>query len=575
MENKRNIPTFDGIFKDLIVKNKSTWVMVFLSGAVINIITLFTALYSMQVYDRVLPRQGLATLVVLTTGVTICYLLQWIMLKLRHMLTQNLIRKSDDQISDILYKQVTAIRCDQFPPGKGTLSSQLQGYDHIRQFLMTALSFSLVDAPFALMFLFFLWATGGLIVASIPLVILLILLPYGIFQHYRLRAILQEKFASTHRKQGFLLETLRNINSIKAINLRASMTEKWTQLAQSTQDGELKARSISEATSATVQLYQQLGYVGIVAAGAALSATSGQLSSGVILACAILSGRILAPISSIPMLLVQAAQSKTTRRFFTNFFSLVKDNDVIQQQISPANITWTWRFDHVEHQFSGRPAKISAEGVVVNEGARIGVIGETGCGKSTLLQMMAGLFPASRGQIFLDDIDIQQLDRTCLARDMVWLPQEPALFAGTLRENLSIHNPEITDQDIIAVSKHTGLIRLIQNNSAGLDLMIGEDGTGLSGGQKQLVSLTACLISAKPVLLLDEPFSALDPNTENRVMQYLEQLLQEKKITTLIMITHKMSTLKLINDLIVIQPDGQIVMGEKKAILSRLQGKSA
>lgn len=566
---------FSGLVRTMITRNIPTWCYLFLSGAMINLITLFTALYSMQVYDRVLPRQGIATLIVLTTGVVICYALQWVMMKLRHYLTHQLIKRTDEHITGVVYRQLINTRSDQFPASKGTLASQLQGHESLRQFITSAMSFGLVDAPFAVLFILFLWLIGGPVIAVIPVIILLILLPYGLLQNRRLRHLSRAKFTATHRKQGFLLETVRNIDLIKTANLKASMTSQWEELARQTQDGELRSRHITEATSAMVQLFQQLGYVCIVATGATLAATAtgaDHISSGVILACSILSGKVLAPIASIPMLLIQAAQVNISTDFLNRFFTLRKDNDLTENPIKPASLTWTWRIEHLEHNFPGRPTPLSVERLVIAEGSRTGIIGAVGCGKSTLLHLLAGLYPPTKGHVYLDDLDIQHIDRTLLARGVAYLPQQPALFAGTLRQNLVLHAPDLSDQAIISMSKRTGLISLIQNNPAGLDLPVGEDGGGLSGGQRQLIALTACLLSTKPVMLLDEPLSSLDPHTEQRIMMLLKELLDENVITTLLLVTHKMSNLALVNTLLVVSPEGNIIGGEKQQILDLLSG---
>lgn len=571
MKNK-NI--FETAFVKLISENKSIWIMIFLSGVVINIITLFTALYSMQVYDRVLPRQGISTLISLTIGVFLCYLFQWLMLKLRNLLTYDLIRDLDTKVSKILYEHLIDIRADHIPSNKGTLSSQLNGYESIRQFVMTLLSFGLVDAPFAFLYIIFLWYIGGVYIALVPVLIIGILIPYGIFQSYRLERLSKRKFDSFHRKQGFLLETLRNINVIKTAKLNFRMEKTWQDLCSKTQNEELESRTISESTSATVQLFQQLGYVSIVAVGATISATSGDVSAGVILACSILSARVLAPIASIPMLLVQYAQVKATNRFFAYFFGLPRDNDVLKTKVNTSISEWKWRFENFTIQFPGRPPIFEIKKLTISSGAKIGIIGETGCGKTTFLKALSGLFPPSKGKVYLDDIDLQLISRDFLSRESILIPQEPVIFHGSLRDNLKIYNEKLNDDDIISMSRRTGLNSLIQNNSSGLDLAIGEDGAGLSGGQKQLVSLTACLLSGRKVVLLDEPLSSLDPKTEARVLNLFKELYDEKIISTLILITHKMSDLRILDRLIVFQPDGNVLECSVSEMINKMQGKN-
>lgn len=557
------------IVSSLLNDKKSVWLYVFLTGSIINLISIGTALYSMQVYDRVLPRQGVDTLLVLTIGVLFAYCFQYTLQKLRSRVVEHIVSYLDKYISEYIYSSLLKIRMDIIPVNSGTFSSQLQGYESIRFFFVTLFSFGIVDAPYAFIFLFALIILSGPLVAAIPTVIFLVMIVYGIIQHYRIKNYSRSKFSSLNRKQGLLIETIQGLETIKTSNIFDKLTSRWGNLSSESLDNDMGIRHISESTAYTAQLFQQIGYAFVVATGAALAATTTNITSGAILASSIIAGRILAPIASIPVLLVQAAQAKVAENALNNFLKMEVENQLDSNTISPDILNGEWIIENMSYQFPGRHNPLQIPRLNIQKGDRIGIIGPVGAGKSTLLKLLIGLYPQTSGQILIDGLDIRHISRESLCNSIAYLPQSPALFSGTLRSNFLTICPDATEQDIIRVSKDTGLIDLITNNQKGLDLVIGEKGDGLSAGQKQLISLSMLLLRNKQIWLLDEPTSSLDPESESRAIKAISNAMTEASVV--VMVTHKFSTLDLINRLIIITSDGRFIDGQKNEVLEYLK----
>ncbi|MCX9004617.1 ATP-binding cassette domain-containing protein [Citrobacter portucalensis] len=555
----------------LLNDRKSVWLYVFLTGSTINLIAIGTALYSMQVYDRVLPRQGTDTLIVLTIGVLLAYCFQYALQKLRSRIVEHIVSYLDKTITAYIYEALLKIRLDVVPVNVGTFSSQLQGYEAIRGFFVTLFSFGIVDAPYALLFLFALFLLSGPLVAAIPAVIFMLMVIYGVLQHYRIRTYSRKKFTTLNRKQGLLLETIQGLETIKTNNIFNALSSRWNNLSTETLENDIGIRHISESTAYTAQFFQQVGYALVVAAGAALAATTTNITSGAILASSIIAGRILAPIASIPMLLVQAAQAKVAENALNQFLKMETENQLDNNTLSPDILNGEWWIEGMTFQFPDRHQLLQIPRLKVEKGERIGIIGPVGAGKSTLLKLLVGLYPQTSGQIHLDGLDIRHISRESLSDAIAYLPQSPTLFAGTLRSNFQTICPEATEQDILNISKATGLIELITNNPKGLDLVIGEKGDGLSAGQQQLISLSIILLRNKQIWLFDEPTSSLDPESEKRVIKAINNVMTEHSV--MLMVTHKFSTLELVNRLIIVTADGQFIDGQKSKVLDYLKNR--
>lgn len=562
--------TASHLFRVTLLARKGLFIQAAGAALLANLLVLSTSLYSMQVYDRVIPSQGVATLTVLTAGVLIALILELVIKLARSHFLDAAIQGMDFELSHAIFQRLLGLRLDQFPPEVGTLSAQIKSYETIRTFLSSATLYLLVDTPFALMFLSVIALIGGPLLALIPIGFFLLAMTVGFVHKGRVARHAQRGFSATNRKLGLLVETVESAESIKASGAAVRQSERWNDLSQQSMEDDLAIRRVSESASYWAAFIQQISYVLLVAMGAWIAATSTELSIGGIIACSILSGRVLAPVAALPGLLVQAAHARAALDALEKVFALKSDNHGIDNPLTPEALRGEWNLNEVKFAYPGRNQPLSTPKLHVGPGEKLAILGPIGSGKSTLLKLLSGLYAPTSGQILLDGLDIQQIDRKTLSRQLGYLPQDVSLLAGTLRENLAVGLIEApTEAELLEASHKTGLNQLIASHPQGLDMPIGEGGQGVSGGQRQLIALTRLILGHPRAWLLDEPTAAMDEMSEARAIAALRQSITPQ--ATLILVTHKRALLTLVDRLIVLLPQGGMMDGPRDAVLARLQ----
>lgn len=569
-------PTARDYFRGTLLAHKSLFVQAAGAALLANLLVLSTSLYSMQVYDRVIPSQGVSTLIVLTIGVLIALVLEFIIKLARSHLLEVSIQGMDRTLSHTIFQRVLGIRLDQFPPSVGTLSAQLKSYETIRAFLSSATLYLLVDAPFAILFLGAIALIAGFSVALIPAGFFVLAMLVGLFHKGRVARHAQKGFAATNHKLGLLVETVESAESIKACGGNARQTARWDELTQQSMESDLAIRRVSESAGYWAAFIQQVSYVLLVAMGAWIAATSTELTIGSIIACSILSGRVLAPVAVLPGLMVQAAHARAALDALEKVFALKRDNHGVDTPLTPETIRGEWRLAEAKFAYAGGSQFIQPMAMPklhIRAGEKLAILGPIGSGKSTLLKLLAGLYAPMSGQILLDGLDIQQIGRNTLSRQLGYLPQDVKLLAGTLRTNLTVGlSPLPAEATLIEACRRTGLDQFIASHPQGLDLPIGEGGQGVSGGQRQLIALTRLILSQPQAWLLDEPTAAMDEASEARAIYVLKQHIAPQ--STLILITHKPALLTLVDRLVVLLPQGGAMDGPRDAVLAQLRQNS-
>jgi ATP-binding cassette subfamily C protein LapB len=328
-------------------------------------------------------------------------------------------------------------------------------------------------------------------------------------------------------------------------------------------------RAISERTLHLAAFAQQCAYVLLVAVGA-IMITSGQLSMGALIACSILSGRILAPLAAIPSQLIQWAHARAALDGLERLWALQDDHHGQQHAIEGNAIRGHFRLEYIVASYGASLPALEIPTLTIRNGEKIGVLGPVGAGKTTLLRILSGMYKPQQGRVLLDDVDLCYLAKPQLAERMAYLPQDGRLFAGTLRDNLLLGLKDPGDEAILAAARKTGLLQsVIARHPKGLFQEIHEGGTGLSGGQRQLVNLTRTFLRQPSIWLLDEPSAAMDRQLEVQVTAAIRQEIGPDD--TLVLVTHKHEMLDLVDRLIVIAEHQVVLDGPKELILQRLR----
>jgi ATP-binding cassette subfamily C protein LapB len=563
-----------GIFWTAILKRKSMIVDATIATVVINLIALATSIYSMQIYDRVIPRAGYATLIVLTAGMVFALLIDMLIRNTRAIMIDREAGAIDGEVSGYFYSRMQAVRLDARPRSIGTMAAQLRGTEQVRSLLSSASLFVLADLPFALLFMGVMAWLGG-IVALVPLIAFPLALGLAALMARFIRTDTAAAQVNGNRKNGQLVEALDTAETIKANLGGWHMLGNWSRLVDEVHGHDLKVKRWSVLSGSGFSFIQQLAYVGVVCVGA-IQVAQGHMTMGAVIACSILSGRVNGPlVASLPNLIIQWGYARSSLSALDGILAMPSDHPEDRQMLRQRSVVGHLKAENVKFVHQGTRQGIDVKSLNIAAGDRIGIIGPVGSGKSTLLKLLAGLYAPQEGHILLDGVDVRQIAEEDLRRQVCYFPQDYRLITGTLRDNLALGISTPTDEVLLDAAIKTGLAEVIKRHPLGLDLPISEGGQGLSGGQRVQVGLTRLLLLKPKLLLLDEPTASLDQDSETRALQAIAQTITSD--CTLILVTHKVQLVGLVSRLIVVS-DGRIVFdGPTKTVLDKLRpttGKS-
>ncbi|MES9868809.1 MAG: ATP-binding cassette domain-containing protein [Sedimenticola sp.] len=560
------IPAYQLVKKE-IFSHKKLLIEAILGGVVINTVALATSFYTMQVYDRVVPTGATQTLMVLTIGVMISILYELFSKKVRAKIYDRLIDNVDQRLAHTIYKKFLSIRIDQLPQSVGGMASQMRGYETVRSFLTSVTTLLMVDAPFALIFVMVVAMIAGWL-AIIPLSMLAMSITVGIYYRSRVDSLAGNANAASNFKTGLLVETVEGAETIKSGQGGWRMLSRWMKTTDEAREYELEMRQISEHSQYMIAAFQQMSYVLLVASGALL-VSRGDLTMGGLIACSILSGRIMSPVAAISNQLVQWAHTKAALKGLDDLWTLEDDHHGQEQPLVPTNINGHYRFENVSVSYTDKPA-LSVPSFTINPGEKVGILGPVGSGKTTLLRLLSGMYKPNSGRIHIDSVDLSHVSKPVLSENIGYVQQDGRLFAGTLRDNLILGLIDPGDDAILTAAKKTGLLySVIMPHPQGLHQPIFEGGTGLSGGQKQLVNLTRAFLRKPNIWLLDEPTASMDRNLERHVLKALSSEVQADN--TLVVVTHKPEILELVKRIVVVSNQRIIIDDVKDSVIRKLR----
>lgn len=559
-------------FWKVIWRYKKYYYQVIIASFVINLLALISSLYVMNVYDRVIPNQAYETLWVLTIGVVLAIGFEFLAKMLRSYLLDIAGKKADIVISAMLFHRVMGIRLDKRPASSGSYANNLRDFESIREFMTSASLLALVDLPFILLFIGVISVIGGYL-ALVPLTIIPVVVIAGLLIQKPLAKGINASMKETSQRQGLAVESIEGIETLKLNNAVNWAQQRWEMLTEKTAFSSIAVRNLTNFMVNFSAAMQQLNTVGLVCLGTYLihaNDVNSRITMGALIASVILSGRALAPLGQIAGLATRFQSARMALAGVKNIFNRPVEREDHKKYISPTSVNGALRLTNVTYQYNkdGQPA-LNNINLEIKAGEKVAILGKIGGGKSTLLKLLTGLYEQQQGNISLDDIDIRQIDPIFLRSKVGMLAQKPRLFFGTLRENLDLARLDgySSDDDLVRALKRFQLDKIIRQHPAGLDMPLGEDGLGLSGGQKQIVALAQLTLHNPNVVLLDEPTTGIDVDTEKLVLDALEAWTQEK---TLIVVTHKLPILRLV-DRIIVMDDGKILIdGPKQKVLKML-----
>lgn len=547
--------------------NKSIYLEVMIGAVIINIFALISPLFVMNVYDRVVPNNAVDTLWVLAVGVTIAYFFDFMLKNLRAMFLDVAGRRADVRLSGDIFEQVLGMKMSQRPGSAGVLTSTMREFETVRDFFTSATMVTLIDLPFSLMFVFVMYLLGGPI-AFVPMVIMPLVVLIGLYYQRKLKSVVKESMAENALKSALMFETVTGLETIKVQAAEGHTQRRWEELTDKASYTGVKIRRISSHASHWAMFLQQMASVAIIITGTYLI-SEGDVSMGALIACVILSGRALAPLGQVAGLLTRMNQSRES----LNQLNDLMDKDVERPKgkhfISLPQAKGFVEFRDVTFHYPEQavPALKGAT-LKIKPGENVGIIGAVGSGKTTLQRLLMNLYEPDSGTIMLDETDVRQVDPGDLRRNIGVVQQNPMLFYGSVRENITMGHETAPEASILRAAELSGVMEFLRDTQHGLDTQVGERGEALSGGQQQAVAVARALLYDPPVMIMDEPTASMDPASENRLMRRLNKINKDR---TVILITHKGAMLQLCDRLILMDRGNILADGPRDEVIKRLQ----
>ena len=549
-----------GLLSRYLLADKKSVLTIVLASLLANTMALAGVLFSMQVYDRVIPAESMATLYVLFIGVGIAAVFDFLMRVMRIRLSDVIGKIVDYRISDLVYGRAVRVKSDARPKSSGAFISQLRDIDQIREMVSSTTLSVIADLPFFFLFLFvFSFIAGPLVL--IPICALFAIVLPGILMQGRLARLSREVMNDSALRNTLIVETVQGLDDIKSAQAEAYFHSKWNRYNEETASANLKLRAIVNGLAAWTQTVQTTVFAVVVLFGAPL-VMAGEMTTGVLVAASILASRMLAPLSSVSQLLSRWQHAKAARESIDQIATLPSDTDNLAECVRKPVLKGHYVIRKAGYRYekeAGRPA-LYIDSLEIKPGERVAVLGRNGSGKSTLLQALAGLMQPVDGLASIDGVRMSNIAVNDLRTNIGWASQSASLFYGSIRENIVLGAGPFEDSEIIAALEATGAMDFINKLEKGLEHRIHEGGKGLSEGQKKSILLARTLVRNPRILLLDEPCASLDELAERRLM---ERLLKYHTNRTLVISTHKMSTLEIVDRVLVLN-DGKVVMDEPR-----------
>ncbi|MBP7639753.1 MAG: type I secretion system permease/ATPase [Thauera sp.] len=554
-------------FWSVIAENRRLYRDVLLAALIVNLFALALPLFSMNVYDRVVPNHAVETLWTLATGVLIVLCGDFALRTLRGYFVDLAGARADVRLSATIMEKVLDLRMEVRPESAGSFASNLRAFESVRDFISSATVTAFIDLPFALLFLLVIgWIAWPMVIPFVVGIVLLLI--HSLTVQRRMHALAETSYRASAQRNATLVEGLVGIETVKALGAEAVIQGKWESSATLVASVGARLRLLAATATNGALWVQQMVSLATVVIGVYLI-RDGALTMGGLIACYLLSSRAMAPIGQVAGLLVQYHSAATA---FESLDELMKrpverppemrftSRPALRGEIEFRNVGFAYR--------EGEEAVLREVSFRIRAGEKVAVLGRVGSGKTTLEKLILGLYRPGSGAVLVDGIDLRQLDPAELRRNIGYVPQDVTLFYGSLRDNIAMGLPQADDAAVARAARIAGLAEFVDAHPHGYGMLVGERGESLSGGQRQAVAVARALIADPPILLLDEPTAAMDHASEEALKQQLREHAAGK---TMIVVTHRTSLLDLVDRIIVVDAGRIVADGPKAQVVDALR----
>ncbi|MCY1281362.1 Toxin RTX-I translocation ATP-binding protein [compost metagenome] len=561
------LPRVEAWFRDTLKLSRWLYTDALVASLMINLLGLLVPLFVMQTYDRVVPNQAVSTLWVLAAGLLLGSLFELLLRVLRSHLLDLAGKKTDVVLSATLFERITGMAMKARPATVGGFAQSIHDFQGLREFLTALTLTSLIDLPFALLMIAVIGLLGGPLVA-IPLLAFPLTMLFAFVIQVRLRDTVQKSLTLGAERQALLIETLGGLETLKACGAESELQYRWETTHGAVTRLDNHARFLSALASNGTLFMQQFAGMAMIVAGV-YAILDGNLSVGALVACYMLGSRVLAPLGQIAGLITRYQQARLTMKSTDALMTLPQEREPGQRPLERTRLHGALEIRQLQFRYPEQSAPALRDlNLRVAPGEKIGIVGRSGSGKSTLGRLLMGFYQPDEGQVLLDGLDLRQLDVADLRQQIGYVAHDLPLLAGSLRDNITLGARHVSDARMLEVAELTGVAELARQHPQGFDRPVGERGQLLSGGQRQAVLLARALLLDPPILLLDEPTSAMDNSSEEQLRQRLQRYCADK---TLLLVTHRTAMLALVDRLVVLDGGRIVADGPKDAVIEALR----
>ncbi len=554
-------------FWDAMRANMPIYRDVLLAAFFINVFALALPLFTMNVYDRVVPNYAVETLWMLAAGVIIIMLADISLRTMRGYFLDLASRRVDVKLSAMIMERVLGIRMEHRPASVGSYAVNLRSFETVRDFITSASVATIIDVPFAIIFMGVIaWIAWPVL---IPLSIgLVIVLGYAFVTQGKLKELTETTYRAGAQRNATLIESLVGLDTIKAMGAESRMQRKWEESTSFLAHVGVQLRLLSNSTINVTMWSQQMVTMFVIVTGVYLI-TAGELSMGGLIACTMLSGRVMAPFGQVAGLVTQYHNAEIALKSLDDVMATPLERPEGAQFLSRDMFKGDIEFKNVSFAYPGAEMEsLSDVSFRIKPGEHVAILGRVGSGKSTLQKLAMGMYQPTSGSIMIDGIDLRQLDPTELRSRVGYVPQDVTLFYGSLRDNFTLAQSQVSDAALVRAAEIANLSDFINRHPQGFDMVVSERGDSLSGGQRKCVALARAVISDPPILMMDEPTGSMDHSTEMAVKQHLSEYVKGR---TWMVVTHRNSLLEMVDRIIVIDNGKLVADGPRDSVVQALQ----
>ena len=551
---------------DPLRRNRDVYVKVGFAAAMINLFGLVSSLFTMTVYDRVIPNNAFDSLVGLSIGLVIVLTFDFALRLLRAYFVDVAGARIDAEVGDDIFRQILNMRLDHGRGSTGGLAGLVREIETLRDFFASATITALVDVPFIVITLTVIAIIGGWVVL-VPLLTIPLVIGVALATQPAMERLAAQTLGGALGKQSVLVETIGSIETVKSANAGGLLFDRWDKAVRHHAGVSLRQRLISTISVTAASTANMIAYAGVVVAGV-FAIAAHDLTMGGLIACSILAGRAVAPLGGIAQLLTRINAARTAYREIDKFMGNAPEGPA-GKGLKLGQVDGALEFRNVDFRYPGAAEQaLTGVSLTVAPGEKIALIGPIGSGKSTLARLLLGLYTPTSGLVMIDGIDIRQLQPEAMRAKIGALFQDNVLLTGTIRENILLGREGHGDEEMLRVAQVSLAHEFIARMPDGYDLRLADRGDGLSGGQRQSIAMARALIGKPPIVVLDEPTSSVDSDTEARLLTNLKTEFEGR---TLVLITHRPSLLALVDRVIVMSRGRVFLDGPPEVVTQQIK----